>query len=747
LIRYIMNRESFITTNKCKTQDVINSYNTITNSASSLNKEFIDQKTLSDYNDALSAFTAAYNAIPDCSVSCVGGTVNSAGFCVCPATAPVPTLINGNIVCAQNDNTVYNCIPGTTYTTSKCINGQSTRTRSGDIQPLNGGLACPPVNDGVGVACSDCISKKSTIAIDATKNKYTLHNTIIPAFGGGTCNLQTASPDSVVLCNNNNCDMILSQTITQSGTYSIPPNVTGMTITIIGGGGGSSMPAPGTGTAQQMARLPGCFGYAGHGLAGSTQTYQFNTYNFNSFSVAIGDGGKGYDSRKGVECIDNSGGPTSFSLGSFAKTAIGGGGATRLTQTAPPGGSFQPYTSASQTGYSYGDGGDVYTPASTNYYYALNIMPSYNRSTDGSNGAVIIKYKYNTTIPQTIADNGYIDITYTSPGIFPIPPNTNYIAVLAAGGGGGGWYGGVLNRDPLPVGYPKPRIGDINMYGPPPGAGGAASPSFILSGTPYIYTPQLTPQFKFDGYLFEVGSYSPRIVQAFSSMPELAPFVASNGYITIAEIGRGGNGASKGGTASDGTATLFRLSSGSTRYESVNSTYYIQGGKAATGPMIPGSGFGANNYISTSGILGISGGGGMPGSCTVPGNPGTTRSKVDPNGVILTTVTNQESNTYNIDATAGSNGGAFSYSDTYLGANKIFGSSTSSLYDYNDPSGSVSLKNGLPGCGGRGGDSYIYDPDGKDKGVDPSTLSGSPGGKGGDGFVRLIFLKGTTLPS
>lgn len=71
--------------------------------------------------------------------------------------------------------------------------------------------------------------------------------------------------------------------------------------------------------------------------------------------------------------------------------------------------------------------------------------------------------------------------------------------------------------------------------------------------------------------------------------------------------------------------------------------------------------------------------------------------------------------------------------------NTVFGLVNEPVDDYNDPSGIVRLKDAKRGCGGRGGDAYIYLKDGKDKFVDPTKLTGSPGGRGGDGYARVIF--------
>lgn len=700
LIRYIMNRESFI--NNCKTQDVINNYNTLTNLSPSLNN--VDPQTVSNYNNALSLFTSTYNkynSIQDCSVSCAGGTVNSGGFCVCPVSAPIPNLSNGNIVCSQNDtNTVYNCIPGTTYTYSPCVNGQSTRTRAGDIQPLNGGSECQPITDNV--TCSDCKATYTTTPFTNNSNKITTTvSNITPAVNGGTCNI---TPSSTVSCINKNfldtvncqycnqgwfgtdCSTPTTQTITKSGTYTIPQGVTHMVVTVIGGGGGGSLIYGSISAGfYTLNGRPGQIVLPGQG-AGDIVISPIPVYGNTSFNVQIGSGGSFYSYyRSGTSAKPNQGGSSGFSIGSINIGAVGGvGGWAGIVNTTEQKPKVEIYGPTYQTGFGYGDGGN------SQIICVDTIANSADCKTDGKggngiDGCVIVTYMaISQSIPASIANNGQIDVMITSSlSNIPIPSYAKNVSVLVVGGGGGGWYGGVTGVTTLPAAFanynynlyffnPTYATNSNVLYGAGPGSGGASG-QYVINNNISI----------------QPGS-----------------------MITIT-IGSGGAGGIYTGVGNQaGTSIGTAPGNGSTTTVTIGSTVIsAAGGFAATDPITPG----ASNGNSNAGI--------KFGSYTT--NSLTKYQYA---------ITGLAPIYQNFRPDQGTPGGALSFTDSLFGVNMP----TTSYLDTNGSKQITNINTSL-GCGGKGGDAYVKSANYPYGSV--VAQQNQTGGVGGNGYVRLIFSR------
>jgi len=473
--------------------------------------------------------------------------------------------------------------------------------------------------------------------------------------------------------------LLQTQHITKSGTYSIPYNVTSMKITLIGGGAGPT--------------------FVYNGLPGSTITKTLPVYNISTFTTVIGKGGACNADMATLSQLTNTslgGGDTSITLGKYTETVKGG---SFVKKAITPGQFQEKYSSSYQTGYNYGDGGNC------------------SGCAPGKNGGIIVDYIYADYV-QTIEKDGYIDMTFESPvKNFPIPTGTKKVRVLVVGGGGGGWKGGVANSLPLPTGYPKYDAsysdGDLNpiyysktLYGEGGGAGGGSGEHIVSE--------------------FDVTHYPADLLRQY---PDLKPVIG------VDSIGVGGNGANGSNPAENGGKTLFL-------FQSYRNGRQIEtkGGMGATGLITPGVGgidknFGLAAYDRTYQASG-------------PGANGTTFATRDPNGVIKYTVPNTPA-LQNFFPHQGTNGGSTSFNDSMFrpintvadstSPNTVFGLVNEPVDDYFDPSGVVRLKDAKRGCGGRGGDAYIYLKDGKDKLADLSKLTGNPGGRGGDGYVRVIF--------
>lgn len=473
--------------------------------------------------------------------------------------------------------------------------------------------------------------------------------------------------------------LLQTQHITKSGTYSIPYNVTSMKITLIGGGAGPT--------------------FVYNGLPGSTITKTVPVYSLSTFTTVIGKGGACNADIATINQNTNTslaGGDTSITIGKYTETVKGG---SMVKKAITPGQFQETYSSSYQTGYNYGDGGNC-----------AGCIP-------GKDGGIIVDYIY-TDYVQSIEKDGYIDMTFDSPvKDFPIPAGTKKVRVLAVGGGGGGWKGGVANSLPLPAGYPTYEVGYVDgnpnpiyysktLYGEGGGAGGGSGEHVVIEYDIVPYPADLLLQY-----------------------PKLTSTISVNW------IGAGGNGANGSNPAENGGRTWFLFQT----YRN-GQQIYVNGGNAATGLITPGTGginpnFGLAAYDRTFQASG-------------PGMNGTTFATRDPNGVIKYTVPNTPA-LQNFFPHQGTNGGSTSFNDSMFrpintipdstSPNTVFGLVNEPVDDYFDPNGVVRLKDAKRGCGGRGGDAYIYLKDGKDKLADLSKLTGSPGGRGGDGYVRVIF--------
>jgi len=472
--------------------------------------------------------------------------------------------------------------------------------------------------------------------------------------------------------------LLHTQHITKSGTYSIPYNVTSMKITLVGGGAGPT--------------------FVYNGLPGSTITKTVPVYNISTFTAVIGKGGACNADITTLNQLTNlslGGGDTSITIGKYTETVKGG---SMVKKAITPGQFRENYSSAYRTGYNYGDGGNC------------------NGCIPGKDGGIIVDYVYADYV-QTIGKDGYVDMTFESPvANFPVPVGTKKVRILAVGGGGGGWKGGVVNSLPLPAGYPTYDVGYIDgnpnpiyyskiLYGEGGGAGGGSGEHIVTEFDIVPYPADLLVQY-----------------------PKLTSTISINW------IGAGGNGADGSNPAGNGGKTWYTFST----YRNTQQIF-VEGGNAATGLITPGKGgmnsFGLASYDRTFQASG-------------PGMNGTTFAARDPNGVIKYTVPNTPA-LQNFFPHQGTNGGSTSFNDSMFrpintvadstSPNTVFGLVNEPVDDYFDPNGLVRLKDAKRGCGGRGGDAYIYLKDGKDKLADLSKLTGSPGGRGGDGYVRVIF--------
>jgi hypothetical protein len=130
IIFYLFKKEKYSapTLQACRVSTVTDQSSAFTAQAATMLAN-ADAATIATYNAALQNYQsklAAYNNLPMCAgSSCMGGTVNSDGFCVCPATAPVAYSNNGIAYCVPNDFTTainnktmvfnagtFSCAPG-----------------------------------------------------------------------------------------------------------------------------------------------------------------------------------------------------------------------------------------------------------------------------------------------------------------------------------------------------------------------------------------------------------------------------------------------------------------------------------------------------------------------------------------------------------------------------------------------------------------------------------------------------------
>jgi hypothetical protein len=119
----------------------------------------VDPQTISSYSNALATYKkaiSAYNALPDCSGSCIGGSVAQNGDCVCPASAPIAYLhSDGKVYCMKDDlskipnssfdasSSTFNCNSGFVRdsSTNNCYSTADTASLTSFISNLNSGVA------------------------------------------------------------------------------------------------------------------------------------------------------------------------------------------------------------------------------------------------------------------------------------------------------------------------------------------------------------------------------------------------------------------------------------------------------------------------------------------------------------------------------------------------------------------------------------------------------------------------------
>ena len=119
-------------------------------------------------------------------------------------------VLNAGQSCDANGNctetrTCGDCVQGTTYNYGNCdpATGRKSRTRLGDVQPSNGGTACPPVTDDV--ACDiDCQvsgwSEWSPCDINTGRKNHTRTINVAPKNNGTACPPLSEDADCPINC-------------------------------------------------------------------------------------------------------------------------------------------------------------------------------------------------------------------------------------------------------------------------------------------------------------------------------------------------------------------------------------------------------------------------------------------------------------------------------------------------------------------------------------------------------------------
>jgi hypothetical protein len=607
---------------------------------------------------------------------------------------------------------IHDCEYGTEYTTDYVCNPTSltyTSIRKGDIDPVNGGLPCTLPTTII----NPCINNKQVVTRlkDVTTFTMITHNIPLDAIkmqliliGGGAPAVRQGNGSIYFIngaagaVNTINIDLLKA-----NGERKI----TSFNITDIGKGGGG-----GSNSSKPEGPVGGFVNLKGNtlDLSGDYDNIYFNiSYNKNAYGTN-----------------------TSISVGNKYYYAYPSGvnGPTSILNAPQKNGVVQVYDSKiNKTGYlNFGTGGIVTS------------KPSYTDSTDG---AVIIKYTYgNDTDDNLMRTYGYVDKTFTKDTVnYPYPAGTKYIAFAASGGGGGGWYGGYSTSGGGIYAEALSFIATENPKDNIPGIGGCAAPTYMATG-------------KKDGtvkFPDNTGSYL--------TVNQLSTTKTLN--IVIGKGGIGGKitsgvklpaGSTDATPPTDGKNTYIRF--GGTNMG--EACYAIPGGKAATTQRIcpsdktlptPDNKTLTNLTITVNNIL-------YQNVCQAPGAPSTSRYP------IVDDVVKAGQAYYStggmIPAFIGSDGGACRYNDSIIQLDDgpvgtIFGDikypvgwvdswdvDNSYIDYYSTPS---------PGCGGRGGSIEFGSTPYKNNiftyANQPTNVgkAGRDGGNGGDGFVRVIFMK------
>jgi len=367
----------------------------------------VDPSVKSAYTAAYNKYVSSYSSLPSYSqlsdVATYDATTNSY---ICPASSPVPSFVNGKIICSPNDTvSVFNCIPGTTFSYGSCINGTSVATRTGDIQPLNGGTQCPPVTSNV--SCANCSGSWSAWGACSAacgggiqKQTYTISNQ--SSNGGAPCSNNTGDVNTQS-CNTQACLSPTMITYTTSGTITIPVGYSYMDVTAIGGGGGGSSGANAhmEYDASNRAFYRDTSEKMGGGIGGAAGQI-VNQLNIpitgNSFTYSVGQSGSGGGAVGSSPTLDetgtiyivsspnvsgSSGGNTTFKYGNLTLQAVGGAGGSGGLGI----GQSIVGTSGGANNPSYGNGG----AGGNGCNMSTNGVPAYpnpgkEQSTSGKNG-------------------------------------------------------------------------------------------------------------------------------------------------------------------------------------------------------------------------------------------------------------------------------------------------------------------------------------------------------------------------